>query len=390
MRHPAKLRVYAVIVFCILAIGTLPILGNVAIDPIDRDQTFSLGLHKERVAVDRHAQLYKTARYLRSREPFVILGDSRARALREKYFTSVRLPGVYNYAFGGGTMPEALSAYWDAAATGALKGAVIGVPLRMFSERYKRGKNQVLEARVWIDDPWRYYSSMDVFSVALDVLEASVPAPIDRWIAAARDVNLGTIMASAASASTKANASAAQDARAAARARKWKTQIEIAARSDWRTFKFAESYFDELQRVAAHAKANGISLIFFIPPTPLEMQVRIEDFGRTGVNFSYRKRLAALAPVVDFDFYSAWTDKNENFKDAYHFGSAFSRQISAELARFLSDNDKLHRTVAKRRDGVFCPTNRRDPGARVIEGQVTLLVGESCRVWISKTEETQR
>ena len=255
----------------------------------------------------------------------------------------------------------------------------------MFSERYKRGKNQIAEAQAWLNDPWRYYASGDVLATSLDVLEASLSTSMASWIARVRHFDLGLI--GPANAASKTITPKDLNAEARKRARKWRTQIDIAARSDWRTFRFSERYFAELERVAADAKSRGIRLVLFIPPTPVEMQRRIEDFDRTRINFTFRKRVAELAPVVDFDFYSPWTEDTENFRDAYRFGSSFARQISAELIRFFDPSDKAARTIAKRRDGVFCPTARTDPGARVVEGETTLLVGESCRVWISQTED---
>ena len=373
MTNRPRFRAFALISVCILLLGLAPVLVNLVVDPFDRDRFVPLDLKKEKVALKRHSQLYKLAAYDRERSPYLVLGDSRARALREKYFTGTKFPGFFNYSFGGGTLPEAFSAFWDAVDKGAVKGVVIGVPLRMFTERYKRGKNQMIEARDWLEDPWRYYTSLDVFETGLGVIEASLPSPIADGVAAFKSISVPRIGRAA---------NAAEDKKA----RKWRTQLEKAARSDWKNFQFSEAYFAELERIAEYSRRNGIRLVLFIPPTPVEMQKRIEDFGRTDINFTYRKRLARLAPVVDFDFYSPWTEDREKFRDAYHFGSKFARQISAELIRFFAPGRKTLSTIDKRRDGVYCPVGRTDAGARVVEGEVTLLVGESCRVWIDEKE----
>ena len=127
---------------------------------------------------------------------------------------------------------------------------------------------------------------------------------------------------------------------------------------------------------------NDRSLVFVIPPTIVEMQNTISVYGLASLDLSLRRKLANLAPVIDFDFPNAKTSDVNNFSDAYHFNSKLARQIVAEVLMVQGAEDKQAKTIAKRRSGVECPTQLQLQAVpSTSEGFVE---GDACRVWIGK------
>lgn len=406
-RKRDRSRLAVVILGLGFAIGLIPALTILALDPFD---LFGWGPTDRRV-VDRvekrHGPLAKLIRYRADPRPVLILGDSRSRALREKLFHELGRREVFNFAYGGGTVPELVDAYWFAAAQGELDAIVIGAPLRMFDRRYKAGKNQTPEALAILDRPTAYLSSWLVFDVALSTIGLRAPDPgsalawlggglIGRAKAQAVDGFGGygqcrQACADAFSAPTTVapvprttrpiteatSVRAAPPAAAPPYPKRWRRQIERAAASDWASFTYAEDYFEAIAAIVAHAQAQGTRVLFFIPPTPNEMQARLVDFGVLDHALAHRRRLAALAPVIDFGFPNAVTAQNELFTDAYHFGPVLAKRLVQEISLILAPEDgETRRLALKRRKDVACPS---------LEEARTAPLGEACLLWTDAT-----
>lgn len=411
-----KTRGAAAILIAGFIVGLFPALTALTLDPFGLIGWRQLDFKTMRAVEKRHGPLYKMIAYRRQPQRVLVLGDSRSRALREKLFHEIGRTEVFNFAYSGGTIPELVDSYWFAASQGKLDAVVIGAPLRMFTHRYKNGKNLAAEALAILDRPVDYFSSWLVFDTALSTVGLRAPdvgdivgtvAGLVVPGAKAADLSVGTRTygqcrrVCAETFGVTLNPATAMTPRPAAEEvpavipqppqpttpqpqeivapaetypRKWRKQIDRAAASDWRSFEYAESYFEAIAAIVAHARANGTKVLFFIPPTPTVMQQRIVDFDRLPESLRHRKRLAELAPVYDFDFPNQLTDDVELFSDAYHFNARFARQIVHEISLWIDPADaQTRKLVEKRRKGVRCPD------ADTLSAGVT--VGDGCLVW---------
>jgi len=111
------------------------------------------------------------------------------------------------------------------------------------------------------------------------------------------------------------------------------------------------------------------------------MQQKIVDFGFGELNHKFRLRLAALAPVFDFDFYNSTTSNLKNFSDAYHFNHVTAKQIIGEVSLYLSTQEKVRNKALKRRDQIICPLSEQETRAKTADQTVEVLEGQSCRIW---------
>jgi len=428
----ARNRLYAAALGVALAVGFAPGLFNILVDPYRMHGLFDLGLEKKKVATKKHGPLYKVIEYPRKGGRYLVLGDSRSRALRDKLFHEVGFTDFYNFAYRGGTVPEMIDTYrYALERTEDLKGIVIGVPLRSMDEKFSGAKNQVPEAIDIKRNPLRYFGSLFVADTGAAVLEANHPGRMRSVKAAFEKIGGAFSIANSATASEtitdeceqlcrssnfmkdddfidfkgirilkprttvgrdagvtvpKAGKPKAIDIRrlqlmktppppaaptifedlnsfvtssgaptpppatqAEPHDPKWEKRVEKGGRNDWRNFTYSEDYFAALKAIIEDAKARGIKVALFIPPTHVDMQRRIADFDRLGERDKHRARMAELAPVFDYDHPSAATAVRANFTDPYHFKANLARAIAYDLIEYFEPPRAVLRKIAKRR-----------------------------------------
>ncbi|HBF61733.1 MAG TPA: hypothetical protein DDW48_10050 [Methyloceanibacter sp.] len=415
--HPMR---YVAVLLIVSILGAGPIIFNLVVDPFNMNELFDFDLDKREISVKAHYPLYKMIEYPRKRGAHVVLGDSRSRALQDKYFKETGFSGAYNFAYGGATVPEIYSTYEYLRDNADIKTLIVGVPLRTFDLKHRGGLNRVPEAIELADAPLRYYSSWfvaktgwanidDRYGKTLDKLARLVPSLVGKAEAEERGgaVNLGPLQ-------QLMDESLCKECRlpeiAATRelssdleryglglgpwATVWKEdkidrrlpkkfarQVSKNASNDWRRFSFSDELWDKIAEIADWCDREGINLVFFVPPTIVEMQHRITDFGLADVNHTFRARLAQFAPVVDFDFDSPLTRDLDNFKDAYHFDSGVARAIVGEVARLISTPDHRGELSPPRSELVHCPIDNNDKATVYTHGRLTLRAGVNCRIW---------
>ncbi|MEL7430594.1 MAG: hypothetical protein AAFN43_11425, partial [Pseudomonadota bacterium] len=243
---------YVVLMLVAALCGFAPALLNLVVDPyelvFERDRSPDI----EELAEKAHYPLWKLSRHERGRFDTLILGDSRARALQDKYWHSLGIEGAMNLAYGGGTLPEIHETFQYVKDDPALKTLIIGIQLRSFDEDHKQGMNRVPEAVSLIGNPVEYIFNWSVAKTSLSVARADYPL-VDRFVA-----SLGV---------TRANAAEVGDLPA-----KFQRQINRNARSDWRGFEQSQTYWRYLEEIGNWAKAPDRRVVFVVPPTVTQMQ----------------------------------------------------------------------------------------------------------------------
>lgn len=416
-------RFYAIAMGMALTAGLAPAAFNFVVDPYDMNAAVDLDLPKQKVSEKAHYPLWKMARYPVEGAETVILGDSRARALRDKYWKELGQTSVFNFAYGGATIQEVYDTFHYVKGDPKLKTLVVGIQLRSFDPNHKGGMNRVPEAVRLKQKPFDYYTSWFVAKVGWRNISKRYAAQLqqtERWrprlISPARAADLGT------PGSTSLNRLLSPEAcygctlpkvtgpvnlpviskgpnlglgRGYGRwAALWpaieierelpsrfERQVRKNARSDWKSFKFSEDLWSRIVEIADWSKANGVKLVFVIPPTISEMQQRITEYGYGDLNHRFRTRLAELAPVVDFDFDNPLTRDLTRFSDAYHFNAKAARNIVGELVQLTAGETEAVRKARKRRADLTCPVTSADTKTELSDGIVAMTQGEGCRIW---------
>jgi len=412
--------VFYVSMMAIAAIAALlPIAFNFVVDPYDHNRLFDLDLDKKEISVKAHYPLYKMIEYPRVKAPTVVLGDSRARALQDRYWQELGRDDVYNFAYGGATVFEIFDTFEFLRRTAELETLIISLPLRSMDARFKQGMNRVPEAIDLANNPFAYYTNWFVAKVGIRLLD-------DRYPELA--TTLSTLTAEFAGKARAADFAGlerlelehlldpdlcAECALQTPRtplvlptafyhhglglgrwSRYWPEitihrdlpalfakQVGTNGAADWRRFKQSDELWAMVETIADWCAQNDVDLVFLIPPTISEMQRRISDFGLSTANHRFRERLSRIAPVIDFDFDSSFTRDLENFTDAYHFSSDPARRIVGELLQVIDRDPARNEYARNKRDSLVCPVRPKDITRRHEEGSLRLTEGNSCRIW---------
>jgi len=410
---------YLAVVFAGAFLGVTPILFNFVVDPFNMNGWIDLDLDKREVSVKAHYPLWKMIEYPRKRAPHVILGDSRSRSLHDPYWKASGLKGAYNFAYGGATIPEIYSTYKYLRDNAKLKTLIIGVPLRTFDLNHRKGLNRVPEAIEIASAPLRYYSSWfvsktgwaninDRYNSTFKQLARLMPRLISEAKAQERGVTtdwaLGRLLDPALCEGCKLPEKSAGTLLPGSLRRyglglaawapvwqersidrklpsKFARQVDKNAANDWRRFSFSEELWAHIEEIAEWCDREGVRLLFFVPPTIVEMQHRITEFGLADVNHELRARLARLAPVVDFDFDNALTRDLSNFNDAYHFKSKVAKAIVAEFSQLIVAPGNAAKLSKRRQELIRCPIGPKSEEGKQSHAGLTLQEGLNCRIW---------
>jgi len=415
----AKPKFYSTALMLTALAALAPVMFNIVVDAYDHNQVVDLDLNKEEISVKAHYPLYKMIEYPRIKAPTVILGDSRARALQNKYWQELGRDDVYNFAYGGATVYEIYDTFKYLQEKVELDTLIVSLPLRSMDARFKGGMNRVPEAVALADDPFGYYTNWFVAKTGWKLLQDRYPvlAPdvegVSLWpvqgaraaeFAALENVTVEALLDPALCDECKLTAPVGplvlrsvyhgHGFGLGSWAGYWPEisidrdlpqlfakQVGTNGAADWRRFKQSGDLWNKVEEIAAWCEENDVRLIFLIPPTISEMQRRISDFGLTAANHAFRERLATLAPVVDLDFDAPFTRDLKNFTDAYHFGSGPARKIVGELLMLIDEDRGRRALVEKRRGALACPATEADVSNAHSEGTLELLEGSSCRLW---------
>ena len=293
-------RFFGQVVAGIFGIVGLIAAFNYVIDPFGLNGRFDLGLPKAATSRIIDYRLYKTVEFATHPAPVIVLGDSRCDAWRAEWFTEFGEPRVYNLAFGGGTLREAIDAFWFADSRIRLERVYLCIPFNLYNA--KSVSSLMPQAREIADDPVRYYLSPLVTKASWANVYARVMA--EPWRTERPLLDKEAF---------------------------WRFQLEETAPQQLDGWAPPIALLSDLERIARYCRDRGIDLQIVIPPTHVELQDKVAEYGHERQYRSYRCALARLVPVVDFDRPSALTRDHAAFNDPYHVTPDSARRVVGEI-----------------------------------------------------------
>ena len=163
---------YVIILLLAFLLGISPVALNVIVDPYNLNKAFDLNLNKEKISLKAHYPLWKIINFPKESTTTIVLGDSRALALKDKYWHQFEFPQAYNFAYGGATIDEIYDTFdYIKNNNKQLKTLIIGIQLRSFSPLYKKGMNRVPEAIKLATNPLQYYSNRFITKISWQHLQ---------------------------------------------------------------------------------------------------------------------------------------------------------------------------------------------------------------------------
>lgn len=287
-----------------LALG-LVCAVNAVVDPFGYRSVALLAIDQAALSEHSHNRLFRLASYSNSPKSIIVLGDSRAQNLKQSYFAGLGVD-VANLAYGGGTLYEAIDTFWFANRIHRPTHVILGLPLNLWTEA--NNFNQVTEASSMLENPLRYYLSYYVFGISLRNI----------WLNAT-------------------GATTVKYQPPSSREEFWLRQLGRHGIGQyygrWREPVKLRQKFD---RMVQYCRENNIQLTIVIPPTHVDLQEKIADYGLANENHEYLKTLAASGRLLNFDVVNTMTADSANFGDPFHANQKVMEEVTRTIVRELN------------------------------------------------------
>jgi hypothetical protein len=242
---------------------------------------------KSKVAKPLHNPLWKLRKFEQSPVSRIILGDSSMASINTAEIRAVTGQEYFNFAYGGGTLIEAMDTYWIAAARIHLDSVYIGIGLINFNEY--QNLDRVPEAQRMVANPLMYLTNRIVVGAAFVSAYTALTGKF---------VDIGVPEMS--------------------REAFWRNQIDESLPQLVHEYSFPSNVAARLELVAADCRRRGTRLVIVIPPTHVELQSKIVALGRGPADGQFKAFVATLGTVYDLDYPNAFTADRANFSDPFH------------------------------------------------------------------------
>jgi hypothetical protein len=289
------------------------------IDPyniIRREKNKDLLRLKEQISYRKNYALYKLQEYYYNPTDVIVLGDSRANHLYAQSFDSISGEQVTNLAYGGGTTQEIVETFWIISRMHKLKKVYIGINFNLYN---------ALNVRTRVKTANNLRNSIPSYILSRYCIESSF------------------LMIKA----LITNDNIDIEKPPYSKEKFWERQLNVSAPSFYKNYKYPSIYYNDLHKISEHCHINKIELVFFIPPTHIDLQNKIKEYHLEKDNEQFKKDLISLnVPVIDFNFENSMTKNKQNFGDPFHFNSTFE-QIIINVISSSNDKVRTHNNVYK-------------------------------------------
>lgn len=285
-----------------LAIFLLPFalyaVTVVLIDPYNYFNVYSVVRNdlKQDISFKLNYAMWKMIEFRRNPEANLLLGDSRMGNLHVEDIREVSGREYYNFAYGGGSLKEAIATFDFANGLIELRRVTVGLDLNTYNGSDNR--DRVSEVEAALGSPLLYLTNNTVMLAAWKVVTSAVtgsPAHIGEPVGD--------------------------------RAAFWQQQLDVTARVYLANYRDPIAYRAELRKIAETCRSRGIELDFIIFPSHKDLMDKIGQYGLEAANRTMREDLAALGTVYDFAWDNPLTRDKASFTDPFHFTRVVGTEI---------------------------------------------------------------
>ncbi len=248
---------------------------------------------KLRTAAKLNYALWKLIHYKRDPRPNILLGDSRMNAFSVDTVWKISGMKFANLAQASTSLDEICATFWEANSITNLRNVYIGLNLNVFNAYNAR--NRFEGVKVVLANPLLYIVNQDTIHATYLLIKSQFTT---------RVLKRNTILDIERPEMTR-------DAF-------WRFQLEITASAAYANYSRPTLQYLKLQKISQYCRQKGIKLVFIIPATHEDLQKKARSLGLTEAADIFRKDLALLGRVYDFDWSNDLTEERENFADPFH------------------------------------------------------------------------
>ncbi|HPK04471.1 MAG TPA: hypothetical protein PK908_01095 [Bacteroidales bacterium] len=253
-----------------------------------------------------NTRLYKLIQFSKQPNRIVVIGDSRAHALKKEEIKKITGLEITNMSFGGSHFGEMRETFWHLVTKYQIDEVYWGLSFFNLSKDGLSGE-RIQEAERLMANPITY--SFNIHSYRAIIAYA-------KYLLTGEVIQLGKFK------ETKEEV--------------WKRQLNFAQEVYGRYVYYAD-FASDLSKIVTYCTSNNIKIHFFVPPTHVDLQNRIykADLGNEYEDF---KHVMMKYPSFNFDIPNTLTENMDNFKDPFHFTEEVSRGVIEKLFNFETNN----------------------------------------------------
>ncbi len=244
--------------------------------------------------------LFKLQKFENHPVDIILLGDSRMDKLKDNIIDELAQVKSANLAYAGGTLEEMIITFWHIVKKHAIKKVVLGINFELYNT--KNNFDRVTNAIELKESPLKYLFSEYSYKSIYYILKS---------LFTGNHVDIEKPKLS--------------------REKFWKLQLEQSAKSHYEYYNYPEKYFNQLYDISSYCKKENIELIIIIPPTHVDLQKRISDFGLKNEEKRFKRDIYKLAQAYDYNYPNSITLDKNNFLDPYHFNDSIAKILIEEI-----------------------------------------------------------
>lgn len=246
---------------------------------------------KLRAANPLNQFLWKMTKFRRDPKPDLLLGDSRMGEVSAQRVTDITHESYSNMAYGGASLEECIQTFWFAARQIHLRKVYFGISFDMYNDYNVIDRTESYLAIS--KNPALYFIDRTVLRATAYTLYSA---------ALNKDLQIGVPQMT--------------------RKAFWDYEVNGPETTRlFQTYLRPVKYHARMVELGLYAREHGIQLTFVIFPTHTDYQARFAAFGMEPKKQSMARDLAAIAPVLDFDYPSPLTSDAGNFSDPLHLAA---------------------------------------------------------------------
>lgn len=245
--------------------------------------------------------IWKMTKFGHVPKPNILLGDSKMDGVPEQRVSEITHEGYFNLAYGGASLRECIQTFWFATRQTHLHSVYFGISFGMYNDY-----NLVDRTEPYLSmsqNPSLYFINRTVLeAMAYSIYSAALH----------KDLQLGAPQMT--------------------KEQFWDYEVNGPETTRlFRTYLYPVKYRPQLEEIGRYAKDHGISLTFVILPSHTDFQARFAAFGLEPQKQRMVEDLAAIAPVLDFDYASPLASNANNFADPVHLRAGAVDQVVDEI-----------------------------------------------------------
>ena len=244
--------------------------------------------------------LYELVEFEKHPSPYVLLGSSQTGLLTPDIIQEYTGHKFENMSYGGGTLPELIATFWEINKHTQLKEVYMGISFIDFNGSQYR--NRIPEALKIKANFLSYIFSKSALEATFLILKATILNA---------KVEIG-------------KPDMSED-------KFWTYQLDVTANRFYANHSYPVNYYESLKKIAAYCTEQNIKLVFFIPPSHVDLQKKVIEFKIQADENKFKEDINKLGDVYDFNYPNAITKERSNFSDPFHITSNVCRAVVQDI-----------------------------------------------------------